>query len=89
MIRAALTCKSPNPQFAYIAPYRSQAKAVAWEYLKRYADPVMSSANEAELYVDVISGGRVRLFGADNADAMRGMGFDGALLDEFADFPIS
>ena len=86
MIRAALTCKSPNPQFAYIAPYRSQAKAVAWEYLKRYADPVMSSANEAELYVDLISGGRVRLFGADNADAMRGMGFDGALLDEFADF---
>jgi phage terminase large subunit len=31
-------------------------------------------------------GGRIRLFGADNADAMRGLGFDGIFMDEYGDF---
>ena len=86
IIRAAVTCKTVNPQFAYIAPFRSQAKSVAWDYLKRYSAPVSKSANEAELQIDLINGARIRLFGADNADAMRGLGFDGVLLDEYGDF---
>lgn len=88
LIRAALTCQSPNPLFGYIAPYRSQAKSVAWDYLKRYAAPVIKQVNEAELQVDLIGpkSPRIRLFGADNADAMRGLGFDGVLLDEYGDF---
>lgn len=86
IIRAAITCQSAFPQFAYIAPYRSQAKAVAWQYLKNYSQPIMTAVNEAELYVDLINKARIRLFGADNADAMRGLGFDGVFLDEFGDF---
>jgi len=88
LIRAAITCQSPNPLFGYIAPYRSQAKSVAWDYLKRYAAPVIKQVNEAELQVDLIGpkSPRIRLFGADNADAMRGLGFDGVLLDEYGDF---
>ena len=86
IIRAAVTCKTINPQFAYIAPFRSQAKSVAWDYLKRYSAPVSKSVNEAELQIDLINNARIRLFGADNADAMRGLGFDGVLLDEYGDF---
>lgn len=41
--------------------------------------------NEAELRADLPNGGRVRLFGADNYDALRGMYFDGVILDEFGD----
>jgi hypothetical protein len=37
LIRAAVTSKSPMPQFAYIAPFRSQAKSVAWDYLKHFS----------------------------------------------------
>ena len=77
LIRAAVTSRSPFPQFAYIAPYRSQAKSVAWDYLKTFAAPVTKASNESELQIDLINGGRIRLFGADNADAMRGLGFDG------------
>jgi len=86
IIRAAVTCKSPNPLFGYIAPYRSQAKSVAWDYLKRFSKPIAKAANEAELQIDLVTGARIRLFGADNADAMRGLGFDGIFMDEYGDF---
>ncbi len=86
LIRAAVTSKVQNPHFAYIAPFRSQAKAVAWSYLKYYSAPISSAVNEAELMVTLINGAKISLFGADNADAMRGLGFDGVLLDEYGDF---
>jgi phage terminase large subunit len=89
IIRAALMCKSQQPLFAYIAPYRSQAKSVAWDYLKHFAAPVLASSNEAELTVELITGSKIRLFGADNADAMRGLGFDGVFMDEYGDFKPS
>jgi len=78
-------CKSPNPLFAYIAPFRSQAKSVAWDYLKHFAQPVLTTSNEAELTIELVTGGKIRLFGADNADAMRGLGFDGVFMDEYGD----
>ena len=89
LVRAAVTSKSPMPQFAYIAPFRSQAKSVAWDYLKHFSATCAASTNESELTVDMINGSKVRLFGADNADAMRGLGFDGMFLDEYGDFKPS
>lgn len=86
LIKAALTLPLPNPRFAYIAPYFSQAKDVAWTYLKHYAMAVPGvEANESELRVDFPNGGRVRLYGAENYDRLRGLALDGAVLDEPAD----
>jgi hypothetical protein len=62
---------------------------VAWGYLKQYAAPISQQANEQELEITLVNGAKIRLFGADNADAMRGLGFDGVLLDEFGDFKPS
>jgi Terminase-like family. len=63
-----------------------QAKAVAWDYVRHYCAPIPGvKFNEAELRADLPNGGRVRLFGADNYDALRGMYFDGVILDEFGD----
>lgn len=85
-IKAALTCPLPNPRFGYIAPLLGQAKSVAWDYVKHYCAPIPEvKFNEAELRADLPNGGRVRLFGADNYDALRGMYFDGVILDEFGD----
>ena len=85
-IRGALTCTLPSPRFGYVAPYLSQAKAIAWDYVKRYCAPIPGvKFNEAELRADLPNGGRVRLFGADNPDALRGLYFDGIILDEFGD----
>ena len=75
--------------YALIAPFRAQIKAVAWEYLKHYAHEVTASANEAELLVVLINGASIRLFGADNPDSLRGLGFDGVYLDEYGDFKPS
>jgi hypothetical protein len=86
LIKGAVICKRERPIFRYVSPFLSQAKAIAWEYLKHYAAPITVKTNESELWVEVLGGGRVRLFGADNADAMRGMYSDGDFYDEFGDF---
>lgn len=86
LIRAAIL--QPDP-YAYVAPYRSQAKSVAWDYFKHYAKPMIRQANEAELKLTLKTGGTLQLFGADNADAMRGMGFRGGAADEYGDFKPS
>jgi len=85
LIVRALTEKKPNAQYAYIAPYYSQAKSVAWTYLQRYSTPFLKQANQSELWVELITGAKIRLFGADNPDALRGNYLDGVVLDEYAD----
>lgn len=86
LIRSALTCQKPEPRTAYIAPLLKQAKDVAWTYLKRFGLVIPGAeANESELRVDFPNGGRVRLYGADNPDGMRGIYLDDCALDEYAD----
>lgn len=86
LIKAALECKHDEPRFAYIAPFYAQAKDVAWSYVKRFsAGAPGTEFNESELRADFLNGGRVRLYGADNYDRMRGIYLDGVILDEFAD----
>lgn len=58
---------------------------VAWDYLKRYSDEIRAgSPHESELRVDLFNGSRVRLYGADNPDSLRGIGLDGCIVDEYA-----
>ncbi len=81
----AARCPKPNARFAYIAPYYSQAKQVAWDYLKHYSRDFAVKVSESELSVELPNGARVRLYGADNPDALRGIYLDGVVLDEYAD----
>jgi phage terminase large subunit len=85
LVKAAALSQKPNPRFAYIAPYYAQAKAIAWDYLKHYARPIAAKVMESELSVDLVNGARIRLFGADNPDALRGLYLDGVVLDEYGD----
>jgi len=85
LIVKALLENKKHGQYAYIAPFYSQAKSVAWRYLERFSEPVMTKANQSELWVELINGARIRLFGADNPDALRGNFLDGVVLDEMAD----
>jgi hypothetical protein len=89
LIVKALLENKPHAQYAYIAPYYSQAKSVAWRYLERFAEPVMTKSNQSELWVELINGARIRLFGADNPDSLRGNFLDGVVLDEMADMKPS
>lgn len=86
LVDAALRCAKPNGRFAYIAPHFVQAKDVAWTYLKQYTANLPNvQHNESELRIDLPNGARLRLYGADNYDRMRGVYFDGVILDEYAD----
>jgi hypothetical protein len=89
LIDAALRCDKPDPRFAYIAPYYAQAKDVVWAYVKRFTGQIPGAQiNESELRVDFPhNGARLRLYGADNYDRLRGIYLDGVVLDEFADQP--
>jgi hypothetical protein len=85
LLTQALSTTKENARYAYIAPYYSQAKQIAWDYLKRYGRSVATKVSESELSIDLTNGSRIRLFGADNADALRGMYLDGVVLDEYGD----
>lgn len=86
LVDAALRCGKPNARFAYVAPFYAQAKDVAWQYLKQFTMPIPGAeANESELRVDLPQGQRIRLYGSDNYDRMRGVYFDGIVLDEYGD----
>lgn len=73
---------------AYIAPTYSQAKTVAFDYLTEGASPLLpygAKINRSDLKVTYPNGAAVRLFGADNYDALRGLRLRRAVLDEPAD----
>lgn len=90
LLRAALTTKRKDWRGAYIAPFYRQAKSVAWDYVKRYSAVIPGiSVNESELRIDYPNGSRIQLFGADNADALRGMYFDSLIADEYGDWKPS
>jgi len=84
-IKAALTNtrQHPPPRYAYIAPTYAQAKDVAWSYLKHYSSPIPGiDARESDLSVEYPNGARIRLYGADNYDRLRGLYHDGVTIDE-------
>ena len=84
LIIGAIECKLPRPQLAYIAPNYQQAKRIAWEYLKQFAEPLIKQVHESELRVTLRNEAKIYLLGAEKADSLRGIYLDGAILDEYA-----
>jgi hypothetical protein len=83
---ADVRAKKPDPRYAYLAPTYAQAKDTAWEYLKRYTANVPGvEQRESDLMVRFRNGGRVRLYGAENYERLRGTYADGIVLDEYGD----
>ena len=90
LIYGGLECRLHKPQLAYVGPTYSQAKRVAWAYLKDYAEPYLSKPpQEAELKVTLKNDATIYVLGADNADSLRGMYLDGCVPDEYALFKPS
>lgn len=88
LILKAATFKRPGPppRYAYIAPTREQAKDVAWGYLKTFTWQIPGViTNESELKITFADGASIRLYSGDNYERMRGLYFDGVVMDEMAD----
>lgn len=90
IIKQAVKSHKRAPQYAYIAPFQTQAIMVAWGFLKYYTSPIPGiKVNNSSHYVELPSrfpdspGARIYIMGADNPDALRGMYLDGVILDEY------
>ena len=85
LIRAALLNKNHNPRYAYLSPSYKQSKSICWDFLKFYAGKIPGvKFNETELRCDLPNGSRITLLGAENAESLRGLYFDGVVIDETA-----
>lgn len=85
LIGAALRDTSGNGRYCYLAPQLKQAKGVSWDYLKSFTRPIPGiKINESELTIELPNGSKIRLYGAENPDAIRGISLSGAVIDEVA-----
>ena len=85
LIKRAITDGKQDGFYAYIAPYRTQAEQIAWGYLKKYTEDFpLLKVHEQKLQITLPNGARIRIFGADNPDSLRGIYLDGAVMDEVA-----
>jgi hypothetical protein len=86
LIDAALRCKKPMGRFGYIAPLLKQARQIAWDYVQHFTAEIPGMHyNQQAMVATFPNGARVSLFGADNPDSLRGLYFDGVVMDEVAD----
>lgn len=85
LLKRALSHKRPGPpkRYAYVAPTRDQAKDIVWGYLKRFTSGIPGVVkNEAELTVTLPDATTIRLYSGENYERMRGLYFDGVVIDE-------
>ena len=86
----ALRCDKPMPRFGYLAPTFKQAKDIAWGYCRQYTHDipgVQHYENTAEIRF-AHNGAVLRVYGVgDDPDALRGLYWDGIVLDEYAKMP--
>ncbi len=84
-IKEAHTCAHSMPQVAYVAPFRNQAKRVAWKYLQQFSQGTGATFNNSELIARYpASNGEFHLLGADRPDTIRGAYYDFVIFDEYA-----
>ncbi len=84
VIRALYTTKKKS-RYSYICPTYTQAKDVAWVYLKEAVAGFVTQIRESELRVILPNGAWITLYGSDNQDRLRGLYHDGLICDEFGD----
>jgi len=76
--------RGPGALGMYVAPFRVQAKAIAWELLLKVTRDVRESKNESDLSVTLADGSRILVRGADDPESLEGVGVHALVLDEYA-----
>ena len=87
LLKTIHECDKKNAQGFYYAPTFSQAKRVAWKYLRDFTEHLTGATyNESELRINWMDK-MIQLGSADNPDASRGIYADAVILDEPAQMP--
>lgn len=82
-------CSTRNKTYGYIAPTYTQAKSIAVVdpmMLKRYVPEIVKARpfNESDLRQEFITKSVLEIKGADNPDSIRGVGWGGVVIEEWA-----
>ena len=77
----------PNKKVWYVAPTYRQAKAICWNVLKEkmLAHRWVKTINHSDLTITLRNNSTITLRGSDNESALRGVGLDKLIIDEFSD----
>lgn len=87
LVTRAMRTRKPNANYGYIAPTFGQAKNIAWVYIKTATKDIPGiKTSESECSVVLPNGSKIRCYGVDNPDALRGVYFDGVVCDEFGEW---
>jgi hypothetical protein len=75
----------PPPRYSYVGPSFEQTKDLVWGYAHHYAEGIPGvQFSEGELTTKLPNGATIKLYGGASAyERMRGLYFDGIVLDEF------
>jgi len=78
----------------YVAPTFDQAKRVMWPKIRALAGyktqgGLITNENINDGWIELLSGRRIYIKGADNPETLRGMGYHYVVLDEYADMKPS
>ena len=77
---------NPGQRFAWTAPTEGQAKAIAWNDLKRLIPTeIVTGINESELLIRHLNGSELFVAGMDKPQRIEGSPLDGIVMDEYAD----
>jgi len=77
--------EKPNSRIWYVAPFKNQAKDIAWiDLLQIIPKQIIKRKHEAELFIEFINGSTLFLKGADK-DNLLGTGLDFLGIDEAQD----
>ena len=69
-----------------VNPTYRQGKQIHWHELKKeIPHELVDYKNEQELSIHLVNGSRIEIKGADNENALRGVGLKGVVIDEAAD----
>jgi len=85
LIKLSLTRKLPIPYW-YVAPFYHQAKTIAWDMLLKYVPQQLwaKKPNETELSINLVTGSKLVLKGADNPVSLEGIGLGALIVDEIS-----
>src|SRR5210317_1172374 len=68
VLRALYTTKK-RAKYAYVGPFRQQAKEIAWEYLKEATEDIRKGPpRESDLRITLHNDATITLYGADNPE---------------------
>lgn len=81
----ALECTAKDATVLYVAPTFQMAKTIMWDQLLNIAQPVIKKSNVNDGEIELVNGIKIRIRGADNPDALRGMKLYYVVIDEFKD----